>query len=177
MANLTIKYDVGDVVYHSHCAYKTTTETCPDCLGTKIWELNIPSGEKLSVGCQTCRRGWEGSTGVIQTQVCSRGATRLTVGQVGYDSEGPRYMCEETGIGSGSVYYERDLYPTEAEALEAAGEKVERQLAHIAQSNFKRKNSFADKLEQSGIGYSRRESIALEREMRRWVDVVKGVLE
>jgi hypothetical protein len=44
-----------------------------------------------------------------------------------YD-EGARYMCNETGVGSGAVYNETDLFPTEEEALGAA--KIKADLAN-----------------------------------------------
>lgn len=63
-------------------------------------------------------------------------AVKRTIGSIRHDSsshfdDGPltEYMCVETGVGSGSVYRENDLFSTEAEAQYAANIRAEKQNA------------------------------------------------
>lgn len=107
----TPKYKKGDVVYYIE---KTTIEhrpPCPDCQGTKLWAVKTPAGEEFNVSCPRCGGGygvpplryWEPSFTIIPR----------TIGLIKINdwSDTPvSYMCTESGIGSGSVYYEKDLF-------------------------------------------------------------------
>jgi len=49
--------------------------------------------------------------------------SKLTIGSVRVDTSderGTSYMCIETGVGSGSIYYESDLFSTHDEAMTVA---------------------------------------------------------
>lgn len=57
---------------------------------------------------------------------------KLTVGQVGWDN-GARYMCTETGVGSGSVYSEENIFATEEEAQELLRQMIQKMDTRIAE--------------------------------------------
>ncbi len=105
---------------------------CPDCLGSGVWAWTSPVGKEGTVQCPRCRG--QKSLGMH----CNMPHVReLTIGSVRTDSAEPdhkqiSYMCEETGVGSGSVYYEGTLFLTEVEAnaeaatlVAAANAKIE----------------------------------------------------
>jgi len=68
----------------------------------------------------------------------------LTIGQVGFEEGRGRYMCEETGIGSGTLYYDETLFSTHKEADVEAKKICDAQTKNVARNNFKGKYDFAD---------------------------------
>lgn len=122
MAQIETKFGVGDKVFAAEIAIETVQVPCPDCLGERTWDAKLPCGDTVKIQCQTCTYGYE-CRGTIG-QARAEGVVRCyTVGSVSFDSwdginhdrGGVRYMCEETGVGSGRVWDERDLYETREE--------------------------------------------------------------
>jgi DnaJ-class molecular chaperone len=110
---LVSRYDVHDVVYGIYLHTKRYWKLCNTCEGT--CKVTVAGHEDVTTYCPSCRGGkiWQDTEGkyfVIQ---------QLTVGQVriqaGYEPE-TRYMCEETGVGSGTVWREENLFLTMIEA-------------------------------------------------------------
>lgn len=124
MATITTKFSIGDTVFHASTTTERKRHPCPDCLGSREWAAKSPAGREYKFACPRCGGGYRGDNdSSIDYTAFVPSITRLTVGQVtGKTGPEPRneYMCHETGIGSGSVYYEHDLFATEADALEAA---------------------------------------------------------
>ncbi len=121
------KFDIGDIVYSTHVRWEQKQIQCPCCLGTKSWEAHLPNGEVISIICPACQFGWD-SRGTIPDGGVAGTVSRLTVGRVevehdhrdGYEGTlREKYMCEETGVGSGLIHYGDMLFatPEEAEAL------------------------------------------------------------
>jgi hypothetical protein len=124
------KFSVGDQVFHPEVVHETVQVTCPDCLGEKSWTAHTPSGEEIPISCPTCKYGYEVRGTIGSYEVTGR-VVSLTVGSVRYDSHaGPEmqwsYMCEETGVGSGQVYYETKLFVSTEEAAALIPGMVER---------------------------------------------------
>ena len=121
----TPKYAINDTVYAADVSWTAAPIQCPDCLGRKTWNATLPTGEAVVIACPTCAYGWDDSTGTIREHYAyTHRAQRLTIGSIAVDTnaepdERVRYMCHETGIGSGSIWYEPRLYATETEALAA----------------------------------------------------------
>jgi hypothetical protein len=119
------RFAKGDRVWVHRYTDGSTVEPCPDCLGLKIWWAVLPSGDWVVVDCSTCDKHY-GPTGQKTTFKYVPFVEQLTIGAVGVEihprpEDGPiRYMCVETGIGSGSVYYERNVHATREEAMAAA---------------------------------------------------------
>jgi hypothetical protein len=121
------KYEVGDRVWIADYVRVNEHIQCPDCLGVRVWAATLPNGETFNIPCPTCEHGYDGSRGYVDGPlVYGPKVWQGTIGSVGYDphttreDERVRYMMVETGIGSGSVYYEPRVYATEAEALTVA---------------------------------------------------------
>lgn len=133
MATLTTKFDMGDVVWHAFTATEKRQHPCPDCHDTRKWKAVSPAGGEFEVPCPRCAGGYQSDQSLsLSYSVFAPRAKRLTVGLIkastatgdDYDA-GNTYMCLETGVGSGSIYRENDLFATEAEALEAAKVKAD----------------------------------------------------
>ncbi len=118
------KFNIGDKVFESNVTTQHREHPCPDCLGTKKWKAISPAGKEYEAGCQRCCGSWT-SYGfpTLAYSVHVPGVRSLTIGSVQIDTndEKPvRYMCVETGVGSGSVYYENALFETSDDAMAAA---------------------------------------------------------
>ena len=124
MTTLTTKYGHGDVVWHRRQATVRETAICPLCGGA----CRVPIAESLRYAdCPECGYGSEHRAGWGKIHTGRVGHVAIieerTIGQVRVEwtaGEEPvvTYMAWESGVGSGSVLYEKDLYPTR-EAAEA----------------------------------------------------------
>lgn len=136
----TPKFAICDVVYWP------TTETvrepvpCPDCLGTRRWKVITPAGTEMEAECQRCTGFGRIADLPRPERIVSKPfVRRLTIGKITastHASYGDRdrveYMCSETGIGSGSIYQESQLFATEAEAMAAATAEADKRTAEYA---------------------------------------------
>ena len=131
MAVIETKYSVGDVVYFAGTTTERKRHPCPDCKGERVWKTVSPAGQEYEFGCPRC------STRYMHDRELSLDytahvptATRMTIGSVQFNSargswdSGARYMCVESGIGSGTVYDERCLFTDEANAIACATAKA-----------------------------------------------------
>lgn len=129
MATITTRYSVGNTVYSASACVKKHRIQCPDCLGTRKWSASLPNGEIVDIECPTCKCGYL-TMGTIEEYKVTGVIQELTVGQVEYDRDGPRYMCQETGVGSGTVWRESDLHPSQEEAEAALPDLIAKQEEH-----------------------------------------------
>ena len=136
MAEIVTKYSVGDVVYFASTVSTRKKHDCPDCLGTRKWSAQSPAGGTFEFACPRCSASYQSDRDLsLDYTAHEPTAGRLTIGSIqvntapGAYDHGNRYMCVETGIGSGSVYNEDRLFETEAEALAAAKELADEQNA------------------------------------------------
>lgn len=129
MAIIETAYDIGDTVFNASTETKTFSHPCPDCLGSRKWKAVSPAGAEFAVECPRCGAGYQSSRALNLSYVQHTPYVRkLTIGSLKANSptgtgsydDGNSYMCIETGVGSGSIYNERDLFKTEAEALAAS---------------------------------------------------------
>lgn len=125
------RFGIGDPVWVVYSDTVDRRVPCPDCLDSKTWEATSAVGETFRVSCPRCQTtNWSLSK---LPPLARREATfrvrQLTVGSIQMDTnvrDGEsvfKYMCAETGIGSGNVYNETGrwcVYGSEAEALAAA---------------------------------------------------------
>lgn len=127
MAIITTKYSVGDVVYHAGTTTARKPHPCPDCKGERKWKAISPAGSEYEFSCPRCAASYQSNRELsLDYTAHVPNVTRLTIGSVQFNSAsggwdaGARYMCRETGVGSGTVYAEDKLFSTEEEARQAA---------------------------------------------------------
>jgi hypothetical protein len=141
MSELPIpKFSMGQTVYYPGTTSVIERLTCPDCLGSQQWKVTTPAGTEMVTDCQRCA----GHSRIAdlprpERRVYKPTVTKLTVGKISAstqpewgDEDLVRYMCSETGIGSGSVYSESHLFTTETEAMAAAEIKAAERSAKVA---------------------------------------------
>lgn len=108
-------YHIGQKVYVAK--HRTTIEklTCPDCLGKGEWITLNPAGKDVTVQCNTCTRGFAPNGTIPGKAIPWSLVAHYTVGSVRIDTAAKEgelvsYMMEETGVGTGSVYYEDRIF-------------------------------------------------------------------
>ncbi len=119
-------FAVGDTVYVAQVHKESIPLPCQDCLGTKTWTVTTPAGDEFECDCLRCA-GY-GCTPPSKTMWRGE-VTRLTVGSVRTDTAAVpgkevSYMCRKTGVGSGTVYYEMDVFATRQAAQECADQRA-----------------------------------------------------
>ena len=126
MAILTTKYDVGDVVWYADTVDTKRQHPCPDCLGARKWAVTSPAGTDYTVACPRCASQYLSNSDLsLNYEQAIPLVPQLTIGSVEFERGGPRYMAIETGVGSGRIYSETDLFATEEAAQFSAQVKAD----------------------------------------------------
>lgn len=124
MATITTKYSIGDVVYSAGTTIVRKQRPCPDCMGSKRWKAVSPAGVDYEFSCPRCSGSYQSNNDIsLMYSAHAPSVDRLTIGQVRTETDGQSkvvYMCQETGIGSGTLWDETRLFPTETEATAAS---------------------------------------------------------
>ncbi len=126
---IEVKYQIGEVVWYAHFVSTVKRHPCPDCLGVRSWKTTSPAGHEYSFPCPRCNANFRANSQLsLEYTTFDPVVSRRTIGSIRVDTsdaEDPiEYMCVETGIRSGNIYKERDLYSTEAEAMAASEAEV-----------------------------------------------------
>lgn len=178
MKEIKTRFKKGDVVFLADSVYEEKWVSCPDCLGTLTWLVVFADDSSEQVPCVTCSRGYEPPTGRIGYKEWRPLVRKVTIGSIRYDdtNEHPfSYMCQETGIGSGRIYYDKDLFTDEELALKNAQEKNEMRMKDIAKNNFSKRFGGTKDIESalSTWGFSRRMQLEKARLFRQWANLAK----
>jgi hypothetical protein len=132
---LETKYGIGDRVYLATTYVTTKKHKCPDCLGSKFWRAISPAGDEYQFPCPRCdteayhnyrETSLEYTTHEPQAEPLTIGKLEYAmVKKRGKEEVEIRYMCYETGVGSGTIYDESRLFPSREEAELAASKFAE----------------------------------------------------
>ena len=135
------KYKIGQTVWLASAQLTEGKHPCPDCFGSGVWAVKSPAGLETTAPCPRCARNsyFNNYAGVpsLSFQKYVACTTKLTIGSITAKThpytgdDGVEYMCNETGIGSGSTYRETRLHLTEAEAFEVATREAAEAQQHI----------------------------------------------
>lgn len=133
MADLKTKFSIGEKVHFAGTHMVQKKHPCPDCKGSRKWQAESPAGGKYEFSCPRCSERYlsEQSLSLAYSQFDPY-SRELTIGSVRVDTADDKpivYMCVETGVGSGSIYREDDLFASEDEAMKAAKIKADLQNA------------------------------------------------
>jgi len=184
MAIIETKYDVGDVVYKGDCAYEEKNIECPDCLGKKIVHITFADNRVEELPCYTCETwGWDRhSKGYLKYKewvpLVRKGAissVELSKDKVSYRTNYGWEFYEGGGYERIDFDNEEILHSTEDEALIDAMREMERHNAHELAELTKKKGSFAQKLENSHLKIRRQDALKAERDVKRWINIIKGI--
>lgn len=181
------KFAVGDVVFLASTDTKVEKLPCPDCKGSRKWKAVSPAGAEHEINCPRCSTSYRSDQALALTYNKATPLVRaLTIGSVQYRSVGHMggpaevtYMCRETGIGSGTVYDEKNLHATQEEAEARANVLA----AERDESNIKRDQYWHGRLDISDyqLGDARAEAAkrdlsALKTNVRYAADLVREAI-
>jgi hypothetical protein len=133
------KFAIGDVVFVGTSEYMTSLVTCSSCLGTRVCKVTTASGDEWEAPCGGCVDGWS-STGKQKVHSYQPIVRSLTIGGVRIDTEDKDpicYMALETGVGSGSLWYEKDMSADYETALSFAKARAARNTEDLNERNRK----------------------------------------
>jgi hypothetical protein len=159
------KYSEGTQVWQATTTSCGHDVLCPDCVGKGVWYCTLPNGEQQNIPCPSCGEG-KGKISMWEYKPVVR---MLTIGSVRLDTSAEKpitYMCEETGIGSGTVYYEDSLWLTDGAAQLVANRLADEANAR-AQQRFIDDLTYNRKIKQPGslTGYLRRKATDLRKQV------------
>lgn len=134
MNTIETKFAIGDVVFYAGTTIEQKKRPCPDCKDERKWMATSPAGHEYSFPCPRCAVNFSANDGLSLSYSASTPAVRcMTIGSVSHNTHGStfkdgqwvhgpetRYMCNETGVGSGSSYGEDVLFLTKDEATARA---------------------------------------------------------
>lgn len=124
---LHTKFAIGDRVWRAWTNTERRQHPCPDCMGSREWRAISPAGGEYTFCCPRCGGGYRSNDEAsLDYTAYTPSVSQLTIGSVRIDTNEDKpvtYMCVETGVGSGSIYYEKDLFATKEDA-EAAAERL-----------------------------------------------------
>lgn len=123
--NITTKFDLGQTVYAIHQGFETLRDECPLCGDTDAVTLTtgqrVMCPERYGNGHRSVIQRWwpwvlwrSGTVGQVRVE--------LVDPKYGYDDDAEsvkrrrQYMLAETGVGTGSLYNECDLFASKEEA-------------------------------------------------------------
>lgn len=158
--DIKTKFSNGDTVWRAYTNWEPVGQRdCEECSGAGRLKIE---GKSLTIACPNrCHSGkfsvynfaplaQQLTIGKVEVSIIESPGTINEWGDIkstdgnGFTNYSPivkreeRYMCIETGIGSGSVYDVEDLFATEAEALERAVWKVADAIAYRKEQDERR---------------------------------------
>lgn len=123
--NITTKFDLGQRVYLIHKPGQLVKQKCPACSGNGgiVLEYN-----GFSFMCSNCQGSgitetWYSTNWQIAYEKVKIGKVQVELYRQTYINKGSgknriMYMVDETGIGSGNIWNEDEIFATKEEALE-----------------------------------------------------------
>jgi hypothetical protein len=138
----TPKFRIGQRVFVPYTKPINNTPICPDCLGTNKQTVTTQAGESFVAECW-CRFQLNYAA---RTSSYAGFAEVRTIGSIRIDTARQagriliEYMMVETGIGTGTIYYEDRVFEAEAEAQSEANAEAARQNLSV-EERFQRERS------------------------------------
>lgn len=157
------RYSIGATVFSASVKFEAEKFSCPDCLRTGRWNVRSPVGLEAMVECPRCR-----GTGVLDQEGRVAQVLELTVGSIqintagDYDDKYIRYMCNETGVGSGTIWSEDSLFSSREEALLIAERRTEEARLELDKRDAVKRTEF-----RSLSAYQIVEAATMESESKR----------
>jgi hypothetical protein len=140
----TPRFAVGARVWSIDTYVTQDVHPCPDCKDTREWKATSPVGDTFTIKCLRCSTPYAGFLQQLSSLAFNKAtysARSLTVGSVQIDTahdDPVRYMCHETGVGSGRVYYEKDFFTSEQDAIAEAEVRNKAEQARLDATTFNR---------------------------------------
>lgn len=112
------KFSIGDPAWRAHAGLDHIWITCPECLGSGRLRVILGDESEVSIACECCSRGYEGSPGKMQTYAFRGEAKPVIITGIETSQHGDdiRVVYKVNCW----VIEEKDLFVTREEALTRA---------------------------------------------------------
>lgn len=164
------KYQIGQEVFAARYEPREVEQQCPDCLGRKQWSVETPTGEKFEIPCGTCGYAYGCfASGVVKVPKVFPIVLTLTVGSIRIDTDDKEspvgYMCLETGVGSGTIWNEADLFVDRTKA-QAKADKLAAQETRVIEDRAEFSRQEERKKQRRKPSWEKRKIKELETELK-----------
>ncbi len=111
------KFNIGDTAWRAHAGLDHIWITCPECLGSGRLRVILGDESEVSIACECCSRGYEGSLGKMQTYAFRSAPESVVITGVEITKHGEDSGCRvQYKVGCWSVP-DQDLFATRDEAM------------------------------------------------------------
>jgi hypothetical protein len=122
------KFNIGDTAYVARAGQEQIWITCPECLGSGRLRVILGDDSEVSIHCECCSRGYEGSPGRMQTYAFIARTEEVTI--TGIESHLHDDVLRTHYKFSGCYFDdEKNLFATRLEALARAEQLREERTA------------------------------------------------
>lgn len=104
-------YNIGDKVWFAQRKTVEKTALCPDCFGTRALTLIKGDGERVSLACAGCTRGYNEPTGYVHYHAQVSSVSEVTVERVEIKRDGVTY-----GVNGNWIVENDNVFDTREEA-------------------------------------------------------------
>lgn len=145
-ASIEIPFAVGAQVWSAELRHETKWEPCPDCLGTKVMHVRLGNGDEHTIECATCRRGYEGSQGIVSVSRYTAEPRKVTLRRLVNVTPEVEYTDAFEGancytlLPASRLFANREECEALCEEMRAKAE-IEAENRHIANLSSKRKDT------------------------------------
>lgn len=126
--DFSVKYPIGSLVHRVRTRQQRLAEVCEVCDGDGYVEVPKAEDRALCPTCQGQGKVWtDGDELVATIEPVTVTLARVEITEAPSSTgwlKRVTYMGPETGVPSGTVHDEADLFPTHDEALEAAAKRA-----------------------------------------------------
>lgn len=109
-----MRYQLGQQVWHARWDAVATTMECPDCAGTAISRVMLPDDTIVSIECEGCRHGYNGSSGRVQVYNRTPRVELVTITGVEIDRDGITAKYSGDGVYQAT---EADVFDNSSAAM------------------------------------------------------------
>jgi len=128
------KFNIGNKVWYAERITSEERELCPDCFGKKYLTVVLGDDSKITIECESCKRGYDSPTGYVLYRIQKPAVKEVIINRV--------EMSEEEGIRYGYdgcyINMETHFFQTKEEAEKRAIELME-QFNQQERDNFHKK--------------------------------------
>lgn len=128
-------FNIGEKVWIAdYQEHKQLWMQCPDCAGNKYHTITLGCGDVYTIDCQNCALGFEPPSGRVSYWSSNASALRGEI--VGLEKTGGEY--EYKVEARGTVFYCKEVFSEEADAVKYAEEKLAARIQEQKDRIFKK---------------------------------------
>ena len=120
---MTKNFQVGDYVWVAKFSSTKVKVPCPICFGNKVVTLILGNDDTVILPCEICREGMNDSTGYVTEYQRTPHCEKVKITKKRTEEESNKTVIQY--FSDCFIYYEKDIFETEQEAMEEAKRRQE----------------------------------------------------